>query len=269
MKIDVVIVGGGPAGLSAALILGRCHRQVLLCDDEQPRNRASHAIHGLLGREGRSQSAFLEEARQELTRYKSVSIRWTRVNDITPADEDFEFNWADGTTGIASKVLLATGIVDELPEIAGIMAADVLCAVDAPDRKVVPDELKVTFASFAADDGGAKKEFRRRHQHGPNIARAGPTSTAQMTIMNGYHRVLNKARHRGSGCQQSGIPAGRADAFPVELVEAEAPEPVEPDVVGPTVVSGAFSDDDAPAEVEFFSRMMLLLTSQHCLAVTP
>jgi thioredoxin reductase len=120
MKIDVVIVGGGPAGLSAALILGRCHREVLVCDDERPRNRASQAIHGLLGREGRLPSAFLEEARQELNRYKSVSIRRTRVNDVTPAGEGFEFNCADGTAAIASKVLLATGIVDELPKIAGI-----------------------------------------------------------------------------------------------------------------------------------------------------
>ena len=69
--------------------------------------------------------------------------------------------------------------------------------------------------------------------------------------------------------QQSGIPTGRADAFPVELVEPEAPVPVVPDMVEPTVVSGAFSDDDTPAEVGIFSRMMLRLTSQHCLGVTP
>ena len=60
---------------------------------------------------------FLEEARQELTRYKSVSVRGTRVTDISLPAEAFEFVCADGTSGIASKVLLATGIVDELPEL--------------------------------------------------------------------------------------------------------------------------------------------------------
>ncbi|MGY2904701.1 FAD-dependent oxidoreductase [Bradyrhizobium sp. URHC0002] len=50
MRVDVLIVGGGAAGLSAALILGRCHRKVFLCDDQKQRNRASHEIHGLLGR---------------------------------------------------------------------------------------------------------------------------------------------------------------------------------------------------------------------------
>jgi thioredoxin reductase len=120
MKFDVLIVGGGPAGLSAALLLGRCHRNALLCDEGHQRNLSSHAIHGLLGREGRSPSNFLDEARKELARYKTVSVRGTRVTAITPVGEGFEFVYADGMTGTASKVLLATGLVDELPELAGI-----------------------------------------------------------------------------------------------------------------------------------------------------
>jgi thioredoxin reductase len=122
MEFDVLVVGGGPAGLSAALILGRCHRKTLLCDDGRQRNLSSHAIHGFLGQEGRSPSEFLDQARWELTRYKSVALRATRVTDITPSAGMFEFSCADGTTGSAAKVLIATGLVDELPELPGIDA---------------------------------------------------------------------------------------------------------------------------------------------------
>lgn len=120
MIFDVLIIGGGPAGLSAALILGRCRRKVLVCDEGHQRNLSSHAIHGLLGGEGKSPSDFLDEALEELSRYKSVAVRRTRVARVIPAGEEFEFFCADGTRATTSKVLLATGLVDELPKLEGI-----------------------------------------------------------------------------------------------------------------------------------------------------
>ena len=162
MQFDVLIVGGGPAGLSAALILGRCHRTVWLCDAGHQRNLRSHAIHGLLGREGRSPAVFLDEARAELSRYKSVSVRDTLVERITPAGEGFEFVCTDGTAGRAAKVLLASGLVDELPEVAGIQP---LYGISA-HHCLYCDGFEYrgkTVAAYGKGDKGAELGLMMRH----------------------------------------------------------------------------------------------------------
>ena len=117
---DVVIIGGGPAGLNAALILGRVGRPVLLADNGQPRNAASAAVHGFLSRDGADPAEIRRTARGELARYPSIQARDTAVESVTPADRRFEVTLAGGTTAQARRLLLATGVTDTLPAIDGL-----------------------------------------------------------------------------------------------------------------------------------------------------
>jgi thioredoxin reductase len=114
------VVGGGPAGLSAALMLGRCRRRVLVCDVGETRNRWSHAVHGFLTRDGTSPAAMLRLAREELRPYDTVEVRMTRVVDAQREEHGFVVRCADGQMLHARKLLIATGVVDELPDIPGL-----------------------------------------------------------------------------------------------------------------------------------------------------
>jgi thioredoxin reductase len=114
---DVVIVGAGPAGLSAALILGRCRRRVLICDSGSPRNASSHALHGFLTRDGIPPLEFLKIAREQLRPYHTIEWRDTDVKEAKRTDAGFIVN----TDIFCSKLLLATGVVDRLPQIDGLL----------------------------------------------------------------------------------------------------------------------------------------------------
>ncbi|HUS06284.1 MAG TPA: NAD(P)/FAD-dependent oxidoreductase [Bryobacteraceae bacterium] len=116
---DVVIVGGGPAGLSAALVLGRACRRVLVYDAGNPRNARSRAVHGFLTRDGVFPGDLLAVAREQLRPY-AVEIRDATVMSICPENGCFRITISDGSGVLSRKVLLATGVVDRLPPLEGI-----------------------------------------------------------------------------------------------------------------------------------------------------
>lgn len=116
---DVVIVGGGPAGLSAALMLGRCRRTVLVVDSGKNRNAPSHALHGYLTRDGLAPAEFLRHARDELATYDTVELRAGEVVEAECREHDFRVRLASGEHVHSRKLLIATGVVDNLPDIPG------------------------------------------------------------------------------------------------------------------------------------------------------
>lgn len=116
---DVIIVGGGPAGLSAALILGRCRRRVLLIDAGHPRNAVTPHMHGFLGRDGRPPGDLRDEGRRELAAYDTVEIWDGRVADAVPAPDGFRVVMDDQRCAKARRMILATGLRTDLPPLEG------------------------------------------------------------------------------------------------------------------------------------------------------
>lgn len=116
---DVIIVGGGPAGLSAATILGRARRRVVLFDDGRYRNEASRGIHGFLTRDGIHPAELRRIAREQLARY-DVEYLCNHVTSATRKEASFEVVLADNSRYESRKLLLATGVTDELPAVEGM-----------------------------------------------------------------------------------------------------------------------------------------------------
>jgi thioredoxin reductase len=116
---DVVVVGGGAAGLSGALTLGRARRSVLVVDAGEPRNSPAPGVHGFLTRDGTNPAVLLEAGREEVRRY-GVELLDGRVASAERVEDGFVVTLDDGNSVGARRLLVATGLVDELPEVPGV-----------------------------------------------------------------------------------------------------------------------------------------------------
>ena len=117
-KYDVIVVGGGAAGLSAALVLGRARRRTLVVDAGEPRNAPSDHMQGYLTRDGMPPAEFLALGREEIARYGVELVR-DRAVEVTRG-EDFAVELAGGRTVRGRRLIVATGLKDELPDVAGV-----------------------------------------------------------------------------------------------------------------------------------------------------
>jgi thioredoxin reductase len=118
-QYDVIIVGGGPAGMSAALMLGRCRRRVLVLDSGHYRNYATEAMHGYLTRDGTHPAEIRRIAREESAKY-GVEVRCVKAIRSKKEGDGFVVELEEGNPCSCRKLVLATGVVDKLPPVEGI-----------------------------------------------------------------------------------------------------------------------------------------------------
>ncbi len=118
-EYDVLVVGGGPAGLSAAVWAARYRRRVLVVDAGEQRNLVAEAAHGYLGLDGAPPAELLQRAYLDVARYPEISVRRGRVIEAGCSDGGFAVTLEDGTTATTARVVLACGTRDEHPDIEG------------------------------------------------------------------------------------------------------------------------------------------------------
>ncbi len=117
---DVIVIGGGPAGLQAGLTLGRVHRSALVLDSGEYRNAPTAHLHNFIGQDGSPPAELRAAARKEIERYGTVEVRDAAVETVQARDGHFELAVAGGGSEQARRLLLATGLRDRLPDIPGL-----------------------------------------------------------------------------------------------------------------------------------------------------
>ena len=118
-RYDVVVVGAGPAGLSAALMLGRARRSVLVIDEGRPRNAPAAHMHGFLSRDGMPPGDFLKEGLREVAGYGGI-VQAGRVVTVARDGDGFAVELDAGGTVWGRRLLATAGVTDELPDVPGL-----------------------------------------------------------------------------------------------------------------------------------------------------
>lgn len=119
MNYDVIIIGGSYAGLSAAMLLGRSLRRVLVIDAGKPCNRQTPHSHGFLTRDGETPAQLAAIAREQVSHYPTVSFKVAIATKAVQVDGGFQIGTDDGESYSARKLVLATGLIDVMPDIPG------------------------------------------------------------------------------------------------------------------------------------------------------
>ncbi|MBB2481785.1 NAD(P)/FAD-dependent oxidoreductase [Bacillus sp. APMAM] len=121
MILDCAIIGGGPAGLNAALVLGRARRNVILFDNSRPRNAVTQESHGFITRDGVAPSEFRNLAHQDISKYPSVKIKESKIQEVKRESPSlFQLITQEGKSYLSRKILIASGLKESLPNVNNI-----------------------------------------------------------------------------------------------------------------------------------------------------
>jgi thioredoxin reductase len=270
---DVVIIGGGPAGLSAGLVLGRCRRHVLVCDAGRPRNAAAREMHGYLSRDGFPPLELLRIGREELGRY-GIEIRDVVVTDVVVTGAGFDVLLETGERVGARKVLIAAGVRDHLPPIDGLEACYGVTVHHCPycdgweerDRLIAVIGRGTSAAGLALSlktwtervivctNGRAQLTARQRAQLADHAISVHEQPIARVEHDDGHVRGLVMRDGTQVACEAVFFSSGQSlqCSFPSKLgCELTHKGTVKTDHLGQTRVPGVYVVGDASRDVQF------------------